>query len=850
MAKVKIVSNPYMKNIQYLRWVEKFVDPSENGDSQDDFATVSEWQNIEINGPLTSERLTTAFFPFVVNEILDEIIKAYKAEDDKIEIIFEGAPDEYNDLKSLAETDKYSNEVSVYYGDRKLENARDILPKVADTFNLMRPLIDEKISEQSEVSKDLSRFSETASNRVPLVVIGNYSGGKSTFINALIGKDILSSSEQPLTAKIYRIRDLKEEGKAVISFQYLGEDVEITFTEKGYSFTKGGIAGELSSRLDSELKDCLDMYATINKTLLYLADLEANTEDTEISDLIQVEVPFARKGILGNSRKDFVIFDTPGSNSKTHGEHSEVLQKALGDMSNGLPIYVSTSETLDTCDNDKLCEEIKSMEQFDDRFTLIIVNKADAINPKSLEMNEIQRDRVLRQNIPQKLYSEGMFYVSSVMGLGYKTDAKFVDDGYAWIFDRGREDFCNPESRSYRKLYLTNMMPEQIKEVYVKEAQACEDILYANSGLFSVEKEIDTFAEKYSPYNKCEQMQLFFENIVERTTKAISDALVEQEKSREERMQALEENKHRLLKQLKAEGDEYSTSLHDKYQEKQELYVDITKLKKSADELKHIKAVIHDEMYSKYDVAKEKSDVFEAGKGAIRNVPGIFKKQATISDEAEKINKERLEYEQAVKSAKAETDQRLIERVKRDYRICFEERRDAIVVGSHDYWVESSKLYKELLMKIVTGSDLSQEDKDNLTFYITNYELSEFEDNADQIFDADMFEKFLIEWNNLRFLNIGELDLKKIAITFNTNLAKSIFEIYYAVKTKHTEEFNKWATRFQYDIEENIVSLNPNLREINAIIEEETRRIEEMTDRKNRIVGYHNYVKKMLDWRI
>ena len=153
-------------------------------------------------------------------------------------------------------------------------------------------------------------------------------------------------------------------------------------------------------------------------------------------------------------------------------------------------------------------------------------------------------------------------------------------------------------------------------------------------------------------------------------------------------------------------------------------------------------------------------------------------------------------------------------------------------------------------MKIVTGSDLSQEDKDNLTFYITNYELSEFEDNADQIFDADMFEKFLIEWNNLRFLNIGELDLKKIAITFNTNLAKSIFEIYYAVKTKHTEEFNKWATRFQYDIEENIVSLNPNLREINAIIEEETRRIEEMTDRKNRIVGYHNDVKKMLDWRI
>jgi hypothetical protein len=112
-----------------------------------------------------------------------------------------------------------------------------------------------------------------------------------------------------------------------------------------------------------------------------------------------------------------------------------------------------------------------------------------------------------------------------------------------------------------------------------------------------------------------------------------------------------------------------------------------------------------------------------------------------------------------------------------------------------------------------------------------------------------MFEKFLIEWKSLRFLNIGELDLKKIANTFNSNLGQSIFEIYYAVKTKHTEEFTKWIARFQYDIEDNIVSLNPNLREINALIEEETRRIQEMTDRKNKIVEYHSDVKKMLDWR-
>lgn len=849
MAKIKIISNPYKKRIQYQRLVEKPVE-AEDPELQASDDITSEWQDIEINGPLTSKRLTTAFFPFVLNEILDEIIKAYKTEENTIDIIFEGAPDEFNDLKDLAETEKYAGIISVSFGDSKLENARNILPKVAKTFNLMRPLIDESVSEQPEVNENLAKFSETASNRVPLVVIGNYSGGKSTFINALIGKDILSSSEQPLTAKIYRIRDLKEEGKARIAFQYLGEDIELEFSEAGYKFTKGEAVNDLAAQLESELKDVTDMYATINKTLLYLADLEANTADTEISDLIEVEVPFARKGLLGNSSKQFVIFDTPGSNSKTHGEHSEVLQKALGDMSNGLPIYVSTSETLDTCDNDKLCEEIKAMEQFDDRFTLIIVNKADAINPKSLVMNEIQRDRILRQNIPQKLYSEGMFYVSSVMGLGYKTDASFVDEGYSWIFDRGREDFCNPESKSYRKLYLTNMMPEQIREKYVKESEDCEDTLYANSGLFCVEKEICTFAEKYSPYNKCQQMQLFFEIIVDRTTVAISNALEEQKKNREERMQAMEENKKNLLNQLKSEGDHCETDLNAKYQAQQDKIIDITRYKKSTDELKSIREVKRYEMYAKYDVEKEKQDLVDAGKGAILNVPNFFKKQAKVSDAAGKVNKERIEFEQALKAANAETDQLLIERVKTDYKQCFEERANSIIIGSHDYWVESSKIYKDLLMKIVTGSDLAQEEKDDLNIYITNYELSDFEDNADQIFDADMFEKFLIDWEKLKFLNIGGLDLKKIANTFNEQLAKSIFEIYFTVKTKHMEEFDKWVNRFQLDIEENIVSLNPNLREINEMIEEETRRINEMTERKNQIVKYQNDVIKMLDWRI
>ncbi len=74
------------------------------------------------------------------------------------------------------------------------------------------------------------------------------------------------------------------------------------------------------------------------------------------------------------------------------------------DLSNGLPIYVSEYNSLDTTDNEKLCSEIKNMPELDSRFLMIIVNKADDANLKSF--NE---ERLLHQAIPRQLYSGGVW---------------------------------------------------------------------------------------------------------------------------------------------------------------------------------------------------------------------------------------------------------------------------------------------------------------------------------------------------------------------------------------------------------------------------------------------------------
>ena len=74
-----------------------------------------------------------------------------------------------------------------------------------------------------------------------------------------------------------------------------------------------------------------------------------------------------------------MIFDTPGSNSASNVKHYEVLKKAMEDLSNGLPIFVSEYDSMDSTDNDKLYQDINNMAELDNRFTMIIVNKNDGL---------------------------------------------------------------------------------------------------------------------------------------------------------------------------------------------------------------------------------------------------------------------------------------------------------------------------------------------------------------------------------------------------------------------------------------------------------------------------------------
>ena len=57
-------------------------------------------------------------------------------------------------------------------------------------------------------------------------------------------------------------------------------------------------------------------------------------------------------------------------------------------MSNGLPVFATDSSSLDSTDNSNLKEKLISVEGLDERFTMIVVNKAEAADLSSTNLKK------------------------------------------------------------------------------------------------------------------------------------------------------------------------------------------------------------------------------------------------------------------------------------------------------------------------------------------------------------------------------------------------------------------------------------------------------------------------------
>ena len=847
MAKLKIISNPYKKEIRYQKWQENAED----------------WVDIDYsnckNSKLLSQELSTGFFPFCVKKIVDAIIEEYRVEGESIEIVFEGSADEFKELEAACEYGDSKGLVFAKRSDVRLENARDILPEVKKLFQEMNPLITQSVSDQERIRRDLNRFTDASSDVVPICVLGNYSAGKSTFINSLIGSEILPSGIEPITAKIYKIARSKYRDRASVKCQYKNEDVLILFSD-----TETKFENELSNELSIALKAGLDgmqgssIVLRVNKALSIINDFENNVDEACISDLIEVEIPFT-SGVLAQSQHPFVLFDTPGSNSASNAKHLTVLKEAMANMTNGLPIFLSTPDALDSTDNENLYHIIRDMEELDSRFTMIVVNKADGPGLQRRDSTASEETRILSQAVPRNLYSGGLFYVSSILGLGSKNNGEFIDDFYAETYEDQVYKYNNPNERRYRTLYSFNIMPAQLKQRSDSAAAAQQDLVYANSGLFSIETEIENFAGKYSSYNKCFQSQMFLKKVLEITADEIERQKEECDADRQYIKDRLEEDKSKLIQRIEQTTADERQEYDDSYGVYMSEYIEETEFTFSSQDLSERVDELTENLEADLDYGERKSDVKKSVAGVKDNLKANF--SGFNMDSIRSMASGFVDDMTAVRGAyKAQRDTRhqidkavadkLLKMVSDDYIARLEHAYTLLDEKSKGYWTGKTEELRKVLAKIVTGSDvLTDERREELERIIITYQKLSFpETPAEEIFNRENFE-YRIKLFDQVLWQSDHLNVDKLAKTYSTNFEYGVENRYKSIEESHRQSAHTWIQSLLNEIYDNIVKYSPELSKHARQIQIKTEQIQAWEQRKLKLGEYSKMLCSMMDWK-
>lgn len=257
-------------------------------------------------------------------------------------IVFKGIQSDFEKLEDATENFKLKNNNIDIKLEQKgnFKNPEDRLSELKELFENMQK---ETPFEQLKTKEMKNIFNKAVSSDFEIAVVATMSSGKSTLINAMLGKEILPSGNAAATARIARIHD---------------DDNATDFSAKSYD------------REGKLLSEC-------NK--LSLEDMNKLNSN---SDTDRIEIFGNIEGVSSQNLK-LVLTDTPGpdnSETTTHREHTERLLNA--DYKPMILYVFDTNGVKKDSDADFLDNVSNAMKsggrQAKDRF-IFVLNKADLI---------------------------------------------------------------------------------------------------------------------------------------------------------------------------------------------------------------------------------------------------------------------------------------------------------------------------------------------------------------------------------------------------------------------------------------------------------------------------------------
>ncbi|MCL7826784.1 dynamin family protein, partial [Pasteurella multocida] len=362
------------------------------------------------------------------------------------------------------------------------------------TDNVVKKNATERLSELEQLLDDVQKhpvfapiiegnqtFAKLIDNAFDIFVVATMSSGKSTFINAMLGCDLLPSANQATTATIAEIIDNKSlpQGKYLVS--------------------RTNINGEI---INEKQELDLTQKESINPSLLstWNSDIDTQQDDKNRTGKIQIEGNLI--GIkLKNNNVKLRLTDTPGTNNSQNKNHEIITLEKIKDTTlNPLIIYILNGTQIGINDDNNLLSNLAKMVEeqgklAQDRF-IFVLNKMD----EHFKKNENILQTI--ENTKKYLEKHGIinpriFPISASMATLFRieeTTPELLEELDKVLLNTHniRINYCN-EHDLQQYMVLNSRIEERLKKISNKTLK--------RTGLPALEAYISDYIEKYNePY--------------------------------------------------------------------------------------------------------------------------------------------------------------------------------------------------------------------------------------------------------------------------------------------------------------------------------------------------------------
>lgn len=475
--------------------------------------------SILLNGKTIENKVSPLMY--VINKRLQEwiepkgswpgIFKALRAStgEKQIEIEFTGTFGDFEDLAYAK--DKFGNEcfekIELIHKNKNTARDADPYQKMLKLKELYQKLQNGPI-EEFKTPDIQANFNTAINSDFRIVVVAPMSSGKSTLINAIIGRDMLPAVNQATTAVITEIKDNDQFKDFIVN----ADDKYGNSVAKNQKASKKLIS-ELNYKKDPNDPDCKD-------ALIHLVQLEG-------------PIPNLPSDVLNT-----VFVDTPGGNNSQNDEHEEMMDKAINDENKSLILYVFNGAQLGTNDSNIILQKIANAmrnstngKQSRDRF-LFVANRMDEFDVVEEPYEDVIKNTILPQLASNGITEPKLFLASA-------QTAKLIR-----MVNNG-EELSETEEEDLEKLVKrfnrsTRMLPKYASlnfsdkekllidaEEYAKAGKGTDSRKEAakykykaaeiNSGIPAIEKAITEYLEKYAVAIKVKTVHdTFMKKVIER----------------------------------------------------------------------------------------------------------------------------------------------------------------------------------------------------------------------------------------------------------------------------------------------------------------------------------------------